>query len=453
LRPSFLLGAPLLGAPPPEFFRGDLRPLLWIAGALLCASFFATLRLALQHSVPERVLSRTGDERKRETLQPLLERVGSLATSAGVLKLTADLVFAALVLKAFVDTSAFTLRAAAEALAVAVPSLLLATEAVPAAVARRWGDGMLIHLLRPFHILQLPLRAVVVALEALQLALQRLFGLPDSTGDARRIVESLREVIEDAEVSGGLDQSERELIENVMEFRDVDVAAVMTPRTEIHGLEVDDDLLTIARKVTDCGHSRMPVYEDSLDTILGTISARDVVQVVAQEGLTAGTTLNLRAVLRPAYFVPETKHISELLAEFRHEKTKIAVVLDEYGGTAGLVTLADITGEIVGDVLDEFDEEEAPAFHHNDDGSVEIDASLHVSEVNEKLETGIPDTEDFETLGGFVLAELGHFPKQGEGFEREGFAYTVTDSSDRRVLRVRVQPIEPADRNALRTSA
>jgi CBS domain containing-hemolysin-like protein len=443
----------MLGAPPPELFRGDLSPLLWIAVALLLASIFATLRLALRHSVPERVLSRINEESKRDALQPLLERAGPLATSAGVLKLTADFVFAALVLEAFLDASGFTLPNALKALAIGVPSLLLATEAVPTAVAKRWGDGLLIHILRPFHVMQLPLRPVVIALEALQLALQRLFGLPDSTVDSRQIVESLREVIEDAEVSGGLDETERELIENVMEFRDVDVAAVMTPRTEIHGLEVDDDLLTVARKVTECGHSRMPVYEDSLDTILGTVSARDVVQVVAQDGLEAGTTLDLRAVLRPAYFVPETKHISELLAEFRHEKTKIAVVLDEYGGTAGLVTLADITGEIVGDVLDEFDEDEAPVFQRHEDGSVEIEASLHVSEVNEELDTGIPDTEDFETLGGFVLAELGHFPKQGESFERDGFAYTVTDASDRRVLRVRVLSVESPDRKALRTSA
>jgi putative hemolysin len=447
------LAASLLGAPPPQLLEGDLRPLLWTAAALLLASFFATLRLALQHSLPERVLARTDNEKKRERLRPLLERVGPLATSAGVLKLAADVVFVALVLWVVVGDATLSLSKAATALAIAVASLLFATELVPAAVAQRWGDRILLGLLRPFHVLQLPLRAVVVSLEALRGALHRLFGLPDSPGDSRQIVEGLREVIQDAEVSGGLDETERELIENVMEFRDVDVAAVMTPRTEIHGVAVGDDLLAVARKVTACGHSRLPVYEDSLDTILGTISARDVVQVVAESGGAGEAELDLRALMRPAYFVPETKRISELLAEFRREKTKIAVVLDEYGGTAGLVTLADITGELVGDVLDEFDEDEDPAFHRHDDGSVEIDASEHVSDVNEELDTDIPDTEDYETLGGFVLAELGHFPKQGESFERDGFTYTVTEASDRRVLRVRVQPSETGVRKALRTSA
>ena len=434
------LAATLLAAPPPTIFQegGDAISWIWIAATLTLSGFFATLRFALQHSLPERVLAPIDDEAKRESLRPLLERVGPLATSAGVLKLTAEVVFVWLVAWIIAGDPALELPIVLGVLSLAVLSLLLMAEIVPAAVAQRWGDRLLVRLLRPFNVLQLPLHAVVVTLEALQGALRRLFGLSDSPDDAREIVEGLREVIEDADVSGGLDETERELIENVMEFRDVDVAAVMTPRTEIHGVDVEDDLLTALRKLTDCGHSRVPVYEDSLDTILGTITARDMVQLVADSGLSPELDFDLRSKLRPAYFVPETKQVSELLAEFRHEKTKIAVVLDEYGGTAGLVTLTDITGELVGDVLDEFDEEEPPAFLRHADGSVEIDAGEHVSDVNEELGTDIPDTEDFETLGGFVLAELGHFPKQGEAFDKDGFTYTVTESSDRRVLRVKV---------------
>jgi magnesium and cobalt exporter, CNNM family len=427
-----------LGAPPQQLVDGDLQALLWIACALVLSSFFGTLRIALQHSLPERVLARVADAPKRDRLRPLLERVSSLAQSAGVLKLAADLVIITLVVAFFAEETV-SWTSVVKALAVALPMLLIASEAVPAVLAKRWGDGMLVHFLRPFHLLQTPLHAVVVALEAVRRTLLRLFGLPESQGDKRQIVEGLREVIEDSEISGGLDETERELIENVMEFRDVDAAAVMTPRTEIQGVEVGEDLLSVARKVAECGHSRIPVYEGSLDTILGTISARDVVQVLAERGLDARGSVDLRAILRPAYFVPETKRVSELLAELRREKTKIAIVLDEYGGTAGLVTLGDITSEIVGDVIDEDDEEASPSFHGLEDGSVEVDAALHVSEVNEELDTDIPDTEDFETLGGFVLAELGHFPKHGESFEKDGFEYTVSEASDRRVLRVRVR--------------
>jgi putative hemolysin len=128
------------------------------------------------------------------------------------------------------------------------------------------------------------------------------FGVPETFGDARRIVEGLREVIEDSELEGDLDETEREIIENVMEFRDVDAAAIMTPRTEIHGVEVSASLVEAAARTAECGHSRIPVYEGSLDTILGTISARDLVDVAARAGLRQSTS-GLRELLRPAYFV------------------------------------------------------------------------------------------------------------------------------------------------------
>jgi putative hemolysin len=122
----------------------------------------------------------------------------------------------------------------------------------------------------------------------------------------------------------------------------------------------------------------------------------------------------------------------------------MAIVLDEYGGTAGLVTLGDVITEIVGDIHDEFDEDAPHSVQRLDDGSAEVDASLHVSDVNEELDLEIPDGEDFETLAGFVLSELGHFPKQGEVFQHDGVEYRVIEASDRRVLRVSIRPVEGA---------
>ena len=139
--------------------------------------------------------------------------------------------------------------------------------------------------------------------------------------------------------------------------------------------------------------------------------------------------------------MPETKPVSELLTEFRREKIKIAIVLDEYGGTAGLVTLGDIIQEIVGDIQDEFDEVAPVPFRRLPDGRVEVSASLHVSEVNEELGTQIPEDGGFETLAGFVLARLGHFPKRGEIFAEDSFEYTVLEASDRRVIKVCLRPV------------
>jgi CBS domain containing-hemolysin-like protein len=275
------------------------------------------------------------------------------------------------------------------------------------------------------------------ALEALRHALMRIVGLNPNPADPRRIVEGLREVIEESEISRDLDETEREIIGNVMEFRDVNVSAIMTPRTRIRGVELEGGLEAAAHELAENGHSRIPVYEGSLDTIIGVLTARDVVLAAAEKGTVSGP---LKPWLRAAYFVPETKPISALLAEMRREKIKLAVVLDEYGGTAGLVTVGDILREIVGDIHDEFDGPQVQPIRRLSDGTVEVDASLHVSEVNEELEIAIPEGEDYETLAGFVLSEMGRFPKRGESFQAGGQEFVVADASDRRVLKVLIRP-------------
>jgi len=160
--------------------------------------------------------------------------------------------------------------------------------------------------------------------------------------------------------------------------------------------------------------------------------------VAADDGL---ETEKLRSILRPAWFVPETKPVSELLSEFKREKLKLAVVLDEYGGTAGIVTLGDVVQHLVGDIQDEFDEAPAQPVRRMPDGSAEVDASLNVSELNERLELAIPEDEHYETLAGFVLSELGHFPRRGERLRAAGCELVVLEASDRRVLKVLVRPL------------
>jgi CBS domain containing-hemolysin-like protein len=279
-------------------------------------------------------------------------------------------------------------------------------------------------------------RWAVHGLEAARGALMRIVGLRQNPSDARRIVEGLREVIEESDLSRELDATEREIISNVMEFRDVGVAAIMTPRTAVIGLEVGENIAEATRVLAESGHSRIPVFEGTLDTIIGVLTARDVVLAAAEQNVNGG----VRAWLRPAYFVPETKPISELLTEMRREKIKIAVVLDEYGGTAGIVTVGDILREIVGDIGDESDEPEVQPIRRLPDGSAEVDAGLHVSEVNKALGIEIPEGEDYETLAGYVLSEMGRFPKRGETFSALGSEYVIVDANDRRVLKVQIRP-------------
>lgn len=428
------------GPLPPLDFQDPLEAAAWAALLFSLSGLFAMLRAALSYARVPRVLALIGSEPRRARMERLLARTDGLITSAAILKIACDLLFLTMLL-AWLGAGGSVLRwsRVLGALLVAVPVLLLGTETLPTALARRHGDSFLALALPLFHWLQLPLRAVVAALEASRRAILRIMGVPEESASARQIVEDLREVVQDSGRRRDLDETERELIENVMEIRDVDVAAIMTPRTEIDGVEIGEGLQGVVRQAAEKGRSRIPVYEGSLDSIVGYVPAHALVQILARGEV---ETANLRDHLRPVYFVPETKRISELLVEFRRERQKLAIVLDEYGGTAGLVTMGDVLEEVVGEIQDEFGAESPEPFQLVEPGVALIDASLHVSEVNELFGLAIPEGEDYQTLAGFTLSELGHFPKRGESFVRDDVDYEVVEATDRRVVRVRVKKPE-----------
>lgn len=400
---------------------------------LALSALFATLRAGLLRVSPARILACAQSDSKRERLEQLMRRSAPLSTSANVLKLTCDLSFTGcvfLLLSEPKDAGQDVILA----LLLSVPLILLATELLPSIFVRAAGPGILAKSLPFFDVVQLPIAALTWLLLRIQ---STLLGLMGQEQDARqRLMDDLREVVEDGKLEGDLHESERELIENVMEFRDVDVAEIMTPRTELSAVEVDSGIQAAIETVARDGHSRIPVYRGTPDTIVGIFVARDVINMMAENGF---QEVRLEEVLRPAFFVPETKLVSELLSEFRRDRLKVAIVLDEYGGTAGLVSMGDILGELVGDIPDEFDLEEPEPIHHVHAGKADVDASLRVSEVNEELELGLPEDADYETLAGFVLSKLGHFPKSGESFQDGDIEYTVLEANDRRVIKMRVE--------------
>ena len=428
----------LAPSPPPELLPNlaeGLARILPLVPVVLGASFFATLRLALGRSTPSRLLADLPPA-GRARLEPLAAQADRLATSAGLLEVACRAAIPILVYSALTADQRGTWIQAVIALILSIPVILVFCDALPAAIAAHRGDAFVRRVLPTFHALQLPIHLLVRAFEIVRAGVRRAIGLGQNPGASREIVEGLREVIEEAELSGDLDATEREIIGNVIETRDTAVSTLMTPRTDIFGVEVREGLVGAARVLAECGHSRIPVYDGSLDTILGLVSARDIVLVAAEKSL---ENTSLRVLVHPAHFVPETKSVRELLAEFRREKSKMAIVLDEYGGTAGLVTLGDVVIELVGDIASERDEGAPLAIKRLPDGSADVDATLHVSEVNEELGTEIPEEDGYETLAGFVLSELGHVPKKGEVLHLAGAEFRVLEASDRRVLRVGVR--------------
>ena len=410
--------------------------------ALVLTGFFAVLRSALLHSVPARILERARTHAERERLAPLLLRAESLATSASVLEITCQILFIVMVF-AVLGEAPLGAPALLVTLAVSVPLLVFAGEVLPAALRGERTDSLLRVVLPNFVLLQSPLAALIYGLEATRRTTMRVLRIPERAPSARQIVEDIRDVIEDSERNQELRDSEREMIENVVEFYDVDVAEVMTPRTELRALEVGSTIEEFISLIAESGHTRIPVYAENIDTIIGLAYARDVLQLVATEGM---NDASMRDLIRPVTFVPETKLVSELLVEFRNNRQKMAVVIDEYGGTAGIVTMRDILAELVGEIPEEHEQATPADVVQLSDGTFKIQGATHVSDVNEEVGLDLPEEEDFETLGGFVLAEFGRFPKQGESFTKSGAEFTVTEASDRRVLIVHVRPLEPQDR-------
>jgi len=414
-------------------------------GALALTTLFGLVRSALLHSVPSRVLELTRGEERRKRLRTLLERSESLATSASVFWITCQILFVVFVwvlVGEVLGGEGLSSSSMGLSLVITVPLLVIAGELLPSALRGERSDRFLSQALPTFELVQRPLAALSLALVASRALLMRLLHVHERHASTRELVEGLRAVIEDSQREEDLAESEREIIENALGFHDVDVAQVMTPRTEIHAVELSDGAQEVVRQIAETGHSRIPVYDRSLDRVVGVAYAHEILQAVARGEL---ESRELSSLLRPVLFVPETKLASELLAEFRRKHQKIAVVLDEYGGTAGLVTMGDIVTELVGEMPGELERAEPAAIARLADGRFEVLGTTRVSDVNGELGLDLPEEEDFETLAGFVLAELGRLPKKGESFERDGATFTVSEASDRRVLRVEVRLATPQE--------
>jgi putative hemolysin len=221
--------------------------------------------------------------------------------------------------------------------------------------------------------------------------------------------EELRMLVNVGEEEGFIDEDEREMIDSIFEFDDTLVREVMIPRIDIVAVNVTEPLDNVVRLIIKAGHSRIPVFDETVDNIIGLVYAKDILQVFV-EPRPEGSSL--RDLMRPAYYVPESKKVRDLFAELRREKVHMAIVLDEYGGTAGLVTIEDVIEEIVGDIQDEYDQEEKE-IERQSDGSYVVDARTPINEINELLELTLPEDE-FETINGWVFHNLGTLPEQGQ---------------------------------------
>lgn len=304
---------------------------------------------------------------------------------------------------------------------------------IPNALAVHAGEAILARGRQTIWATHLALRPLERALMFIDFLVRRLLGKSDLVDDeSERVEQEILDAVSEGELSGAVDEEQREMIQSVFELHETNVSEIMTPRTDIVAVPVTASLDETRATILAAGHSRVPVYENSLDHIIGVLYAKDLIAIDSEE------QFDIAKLLRVVPYVPETKSIDALLRELRQERVHIVIVLDEYGGTAGLVTFEDIIEELIGEIDDEYDREAPPLMERIDNDTLEVDARVHIYEINEELDVTLPEDEDYETIGGFVFSSLGKIPTTGEEFTHENIQFNVVDAEARRINRLRI---------------
>ncbi len=317
-------------------------------------------------------------------------------------------------------------------LPLAVLSLIIGG-AIPKTLAPRHRERWALLAARPVYLLVRLLSPATALITLGSHLLARPFG-----GQATNFIpamneEELKLLVEAGEEQGVLESEETEMITSVLDFTDTVVRKVMTPRIYMTCVPVNSTLEELLQAIQTSGHTRIPAFEGDIDNIIGIIHAKDLLPLAF--GKNRART-NLKQVLRPAYFIPETKKTSELLADLRRTRQQLAIVRDEYGLTTGLVSIEDLVEEIVGEIHDEHDSEE-PLVQVIDSETTIFDGSISIEEVNERMGLDLP-SEEADTLGGFVFELFGHQALKGECVEWKGLTFCVDETDGRRILKVRL---------------
>jgi len=307
-------------------------------------------------------------------------------------------------------------------------------ELAPKSLAIQRPMGTTLFVAVPLQVFYVVFRPFIWILNSLAAIILRPFGVDTSAGhESIHSNEELQYILDQGKESGALEDSEHELIKNVFDFNERVVKNIMVPRTKISGIELETSRDEVVAKIVAEGYSRLPVYDEVIDKIIGIVHAKDVLPLLA-----AHTEWTLKEIIRKPYFVPETKKINDLLNELQQKRIQIAIVIDEFGGTAGMVTLEDIVEEIVGEIQDEYDEEK-PMVEKISESEFIINADATVYDVNEFLPHDLPEDEAYDTMGGLVTQAFGRIPEVGEREECYGYIFTILKKTEQNIESIRLE--------------
>ena len=325
--------------------------------------------------------------------------------------------------------------------------MLIFGELVPETIAVQHSERLALWLARPLSIivaLAMPLVRLTVALSN---GIAQLFGARPQ-GDLPMVTEEeIKTLVDAGEEEGVIEEEEKAMIYSIFELGDTLARQVMVPRIDLVALDVTTPLLEALDAIMQAGHSRIPVYDETIDNIQGVLYAKDLLPYL-REGR---TDVPLKSILREAYFIPETKRAGDLLPDLQQRRVHVAIVVDEYGGVAGLVTIEDILEEIVGEIQDEYDTEEPFVEYISDEegqwSAYLLDARVDLGDLNQLLDSALP-TEGSDTLGGFIYSELGKVPVVGDRIEYQDLDFTVESVAGRRIKKVRVERHLPVEQDS-----
>jgi len=313
---------------------------------------------------------------------------------------------------------------------------LVLGELVPKRLAMKRAEPISMFAVRPLNSISAITAPFVKLLTLSTNFFVRLFGVDPNEEDEKVTEEEIRLMVDVGEEKGTIHEFEKLMINNVFEFNNKTVASIMTHRTEIGALSVGASLDEVTSFINTEKYSRIPVYEDNIDNIIGLLYSKDLIQILSHD--VDRDNFTLRGIIRQPYFVPSSKRTDELFRDLQRNNIHIAIIIDEYGGTAGIVTIEDLIEEIVGNIFDEYDEEDAD-FCKLDENTFIINGSTSLDAVEDYLDVRLP-VEEYETLSGFLIGQLGRIPGKDDSttLEFNGLVFQIEDVEEKRIARVKV---------------
>jgi len=426
-----------------------------VLALILVGGFFAASEIALitvrRHRLSQlveegsraaRVAQRLTEDPSRflATIQIAITFLGFLASAVGAFTLSGALAeVVGLIPLAPIRDAAGEISFVLVTLLIALASIIIG-ELVPKTLALAFPDRFALVVARPIGWFDRLLRPIVWLVSSVANVLVRALGGRNRPQAGYLSTEELKMLVETGSEQGGIEEEEKEMIHGVIELAETKVHQVMVPRIGIRAVEASDPIDEVLQMIVRAGHSRVPVYEESLDNIVGILYAKDLLPYLMPDAA-APETIDIAALARPATYVPETKPVDELLHEMRVNKVHIAIVVDEYGGTAGLITMEDVVEEIVGEIQDEYDREESLVEALDEDGQVayRVDGRVSMDDLRDLFDlsdTEEEDEDEYDTVGGFIVHRVGRIPLPGAIVPFRDVTLRVETAEPRRIAKV-----------------